>query len=112
MQHSLKIITCVPYLLFSLNKLFTYSNSGLQIRVHTRKLFFFIPQPKHMLWVLKRTVSMRRFFLAPKNMFKLMHKKIFAILRKLFLLNWHYGNYKSSKSYGAYLIIDKSARKL
>ena len=26
------------------------------------KTIFFISQPKHMLWVLKRTVSMRRFF--------------------------------------------------
>ena len=26
------------------------------------KIIFFISQPKHMLWVLKRTVSMRRFF--------------------------------------------------
>ena len=24
--------------------------------------YFFISQPKHMLWVLERTVSMRRFF--------------------------------------------------
>ena len=28
-------------------------------------IVFFISQPKHMLWVLKRTVSMRRFLLAP-----------------------------------------------
>ena len=27
----------------------------------------------------------------PKHMFKLMDKKIIAILRKLFLLNWPYG---------------------
>ena len=26
------------------------------------KIIFLIPQPKHMLWVLKRTVLMRRFF--------------------------------------------------
>ena len=31
------------------------------------KIYFLISQPKHMLWVLKRTVSMRRFFLAPKT---------------------------------------------
>ena len=31
------------------------------------KIIFFIYHPKHMLWVLKRTVSMRRFFLAPKT---------------------------------------------
>ena len=33
----------------------------LQIRVRIGKLFF-ISHPKRMLWVLKRTVSMRRFF--------------------------------------------------
>ena len=32
-----------------------------------RKNNFLISQPKHMLWVLKRTVSMRLFFLAPKT---------------------------------------------
>ena len=37
-----------------------------------------------MLWVLKKTVSMRRFFWAPKHMFKLMDKKIIAILRYFF----------------------------
>ena len=26
------------------------------------KIIFFISHPKHMLWILKRTVSMRRFF--------------------------------------------------
>ena len=31
------------------------------------KIIFLISQPKHMLWVLKRTVSMRRFFWAPKT---------------------------------------------
>ena len=35
--------------------------------VHTKRLFFFISQPKHMLWVLKRTFSNRRFFWAPKT---------------------------------------------
>ena len=32
-----------------------------------QKNVFLISQPKHMLWVLKRTVSMRRFFWAPKT---------------------------------------------
>ena len=37
--------------------------AGLQLRVHTRKLFFlFLNQNIIMLWVLKRTVSMRQFF--------------------------------------------------
>ena len=31
------------------------------------KIIFFISHPKHMLWVLKRTVSMWRFFWAPKT---------------------------------------------
>ena len=43
-----------------------------------------------MLWVLKRTVSMRRFFEHPKHMLKLTDKKIIAILRINFLLNWSY----------------------
>ena len=34
--------------------------AGPQLRVRTEKLFFLISQPKHMLWVLKRTVSLRR----------------------------------------------------
>ena len=36
-----------------------------------------ISQPKHMLWVLKRTAAMRRFFLAPNYRLNLMIKKIF-----------------------------------
>ena len=41
---------------------------------------FLISQPKHMLWVLKRTVSMRRFFWAPKTFAYNIGKKIFTIL--------------------------------
>ena len=40
-----------------------------------------------MLWVLKRTVSMRQFFLAPKHMLKIRGKKIFTILRWNFRLS-------------------------
>ena len=29
---------------------------------YQKKIIFLISKPKHMLWVLKRTVSMRRFF--------------------------------------------------
>ena len=47
---------------------------------------FLISQPKHMLWVLKRTCSFKH----PKHMFKLINKKIIAILRKNYLLNWPY----------------------
>ena len=32
-----------------------------------QKFNFLISQPEHMVWVLKRTVSMRWFFLAPKK---------------------------------------------
>ena len=39
--------------------------AGLQIRVCN--WIFFISQPKHMLWVLKRTVLIRQFFWAPKT---------------------------------------------
>ena len=46
-----------------------------------------ISQPKHMLGVLKRTVSMRDgSFKYPKRMFKLMDYKIFKILRSKILL--------------------------
>ena len=43
------------------------------------KTIFFISHAKHMLWVLKRTVSMRQFFEHPKHMFKLMGKKMITI---------------------------------
>ena len=43
-----------------------------------------------MLWVLKRTVSMRRFFKHPKHMLKMMGKKIITILHAKILLNWTY----------------------
>ena len=36
----------------------------LKENVSLRKFSFLISQPKHMLWVLKRIVSMRRFFWA------------------------------------------------
>ena len=44
------------------------------------QIIFLISQPKHMLWVLKRTISMRWFFWAPKHMFKLMGNEINAVL--------------------------------
>ena len=37
-------------------------NPGLRVKCILEKYFFFISQPNHMLWVLKRTVSIRRFF--------------------------------------------------
>ena len=51
-----------------------------------------------MLWVLKRTVSIRRFFERPKPMFLLMDKKILTILCPKFLFIWRpvINNLKSS----------------
>ena len=48
-----------------------------------------------MLWVLKRTVSMRRFFEHPEQMLKLMDKKIFTILHSniLSILIYLYNNF-------------------
>ena len=56
------MFVCVTVCVISLAVWGTLILTGLRIRVRTGKLFFLIFQPKHMLWVLKRTVSMRRFF--------------------------------------------------
>ena len=42
----------------------SYCNSGPRPpdKIAYSKISFLISRPKHMLWVLKRTVSMRRFF--------------------------------------------------
>ena len=40
---------------------------GLLVKSAYQKINFLISQQKHILWVLKRTVSMRRFFWAPKT---------------------------------------------
>ena len=45
------------------------------------KISFLISQPKHMLWVLKNTISLR---LSTQNTFLLMEKKIIKILRSMF----------------------------
>ena len=47
-----------------------FLSTGLQFRVRNENLNFFISQSKHMLWVLKRTISMRRFFWASKTYVK------------------------------------------
>ena len=46
-----------------------------------------------MLWVLKRTVSMRWFFEHPKHMFKLMSKEINTILGAQRILIWTYDSH-------------------
>ena len=50
------------------------------------KIIFLISQPKHMLRVLKRTIS----FEHPKHMFKLVGKEINAILGAQTILIWTY----------------------
>ena len=47
------------------------------------KINFLISQLKHMLWVLKRTISMRLFYYQ-NQMFKLMDKKILQFFQKIF----------------------------
>ena len=55
-------------------------NQAFSGTVRTRKNNFLISQPKHMLWVLKRIVSMRQFFEHQKHMLTIMGKKIFTLL--------------------------------
>ena len=54
------------------------------------KIIFLISQPKHMLWVLKRTVSMKRFFGVPKTNVKIVGKEINTILGAQPILIWTY----------------------
>ena len=51
-----------------------------------------ISQPKHMLWVLKIIVSMRRFILITKHMFQVKGRKINTILHWQSFLIWMYGS--------------------
>ena len=51
------------------------------VKSEYQKNNFLISQPKYMLWILKRTVSMRGSFEHPEHMLKIMGKKIFTILR-------------------------------
>ena len=44
-------------------------------------------------------------------MFKLMDKKIIALLRKLFFLNWPYGSYKHSKTCKQHLVVRVQSKK-
>ena len=61
--------------------------SGLKLRVHTKKKKnFLISQSKHILLVLKETVSLRPFFLAPKTFVKIdWFKNICNFLLKKFV---------------------------
>ena len=86
-------------------KSFITSGPGLQLRVYYLKIISYISTKtyvvgtqknrlnemvllKHMLWVLKRTVSMRRFFEHPKHKLNLMGKKIFTIYAQNFCCSW------------------------
>ena len=59
--------------------------AGNIYRLRPIKIYFLISQPKHKLWVLKRTVSIRQLFEYPKQMSKRMDKKIFIISRSKML---------------------------
>ena len=66
--------------------------SCFQIRAPVGKPFSpFNPHPKHMLWVLKRTVSMRRSFRAPKTLSYIGEKKNMLWLQKRTIsLRWFF----------------------
>ena len=51
------------------------------------KIIFLISQPEHLLWVLKRTLSIS-FFEHPKHMFKSMRKEINAIIGSQTIVIW------------------------
>ena len=53
-----------------LNWSYTSKVLGPVVKSAYQKFHFLISKPKHMLWVLKRTVSMSRFFWAPKTYVK------------------------------------------
>ena len=57
-------LTCHTFVSVSLNWIYGFQAPRLECII---KDYFFISQRKHMLWVPKRTVSMRRFFWAPKT---------------------------------------------
>ena len=63
LEYSLKI-KCNDWLLADTeNELKLYNlEAKTLVKSAQRKFNFVISQPKHMLWVLKRTVSMKRFF--------------------------------------------------
>ena len=69
LKHNLKVCTIIHYRLYGKNLWFA-AISGLQLRVRNRKIIFLFLNQNIMLWVLKRTVSMRQFFRAPKTYVK------------------------------------------
>ena len=63
-HHMIKIIIYCGYMAF---RRLEINSTRPQDKSVLLKIPFLISQPKHVLWVLKRAVSMRRFFLAPKT---------------------------------------------
>ena len=59
--------SCKPAHASNLPRAFTACIRTLIKSVYQKKKKNLISQPKHMLWVLKRPISMRRFFWAPKR---------------------------------------------
>ena len=47
-----------------------HQNTTPLVKSKYQRIKFLISQTKHMLWVHKRTISMRRFFLVPKTCVK------------------------------------------
>ena len=101
-QYFFRIVTCDPSLYIMDHLDIAVSNfmensigfkrvKGQYFRDLVKSLYqkhnFLISQPKHMLWVLKRTSQWDGSFEHPKHMLKLMGKKILTILRsqKLFI---------------------------
>ena len=67
-----------------------YMYSGPQVRVHNWKLFFLFPNQNMCCGYSKEPFRWDGSLERTKHMFKLMDRKVIAILRKLFLLNWTY----------------------
>ena len=67
-----------------------------------QKYNFIVSQPKHMLWVLKRTVSMKRFLWAPKTYVKTDGKdNIYNFMLKILFI-WTYGSVDSAHLHKIY----------
>ena len=73
LQHPCYDVGCYPWL----KEEHVYEPNSQPYKSENWKTIFFISHLKHMLWVIKRTVSIEH----TKHTFKLMGKKIFTILR-------------------------------
>ena len=66
-------------------KILTILRWNFLLRVRNRKITFLFYNQKHMLWELKRTVSMRRFCWAPKTFKKLWVRKYLQFYAEIFV---------------------------